>query len=263
MTRLCTMFSGSRGNSTYLESEDTTILIDAGVSCKAITQAVSSLGKGLDSISGIVITHEHIDHIRGIRVITKKAPIPIFATGEVLHYLVENDLVSANTKLIPIDCDSFTVGNIEVTPFKTSHDSVGSRGYRFALPTGISVGFATDLGVYTKKIESMLLGCKAVVLESNYDEGMLSCSSYPYVIKRRIKSELGHLSNIECASAAKTLVEQGTEHLILAHLSENNNMPQLAYETTKSNITVSGAVCSKDYTLQAAPVKRTSEIITL
>lgn len=263
MTRLCTMFSGSRGNSTYLEHKDTTILIDAGVSCKAVTEAVKSLGKGLDSLSGIVITHEHIDHIRGLRVITKRAQIPLYATSEVLHYLVENDMVHADTKLIPIDSDSFTVGDIEVNPFKTSHDSVGSRGYRFNLPTGVSVGFATDLGVYTKEIEEMLLGCKAVVLESNYDDGMLSCSSYPYVIKRRIKSHLGHLSNIDCAAAAKTLVEKGTEHLILAHLSEQNNVPGLAFETTKSNITQLGAVCNKDYTLQSAPVKKISEIITL
>ncbi len=238
MTELCPLGSGSSGNSTLVRSggtlSRTTLLVDAGLSCKAICTALEQAGSHYEELDAILLTHEHSDHIKALPVLLKKLSCPVYATEAVLDYISKNLKIPAHIPLVPLSENSFTIGDFQVKAFPTPHDSVGSVGYQFRTGEDQFLAVATDIGHMTPEIMEHLLPCKAVLLESNYDEGMLMCSSYPYTLKRRIVSSKGHLSNIDCAAAALTLAENRLEHLILGHLSENNNLPELAYSTTRN-----------------------------
>ncbi|MEG1448309.1 MAG: MBL fold metallo-hydrolase, partial [Oscillospiraceae bacterium] len=187
MTKICTLFSGSSGNSTFISNNSTRFLVDAGGSCKSICDKLLCINEDIKNINGIVLTHEHIDHIKALKVLSKRFGIPIFAKTEILEFLSDNDLVHPNTKLVEIDTD-FVLGEFNVHTFPTNHDSLSSIGFVFDNGDCGKIGFATDLGEYSQEVKESLIGCKTVVLESNYDESMLSCGSYPYMLKRRIMS---------------------------------------------------------------------------
>lgn len=244
MAELCPLGSGSSGNSTLIRSENslsrTSLLVDAGLSCKAICTALEQIGSHYEEIDGILLTHEHSDHIKALPVLLKKLTCPVYASEAVLEYISQNLKIPAHIPLVPITEQPFAIHDIQVKAFATPHDSVGSFGYQFTVEQGKQLAVATDLGHMTPEIIDHLLTCKAVLLESNYDEGMLMCSSYPYILKRRIVSSKGHLSNPDCAAAALKLAENGVEHLILGHLSQNNNLPELAYSTTKNALDNAG-----------------------
>lgn len=252
MSLFCPLYSGSSGNSFYLKSGSTSILIDLGVSCKSVVTAMSQLGAVPSDLSGILITHEHSDHIKGLPVFLKKADVPVYASTAVLGYISDNMKLPAHTRLIPVDMAGFTVGELEVKPFTTPHDSVGSLGYRVRTVEGESIGIATDLGTYTKDVEKGLEGCRLVLLESNYDDGMILVSDYPYYLKKRIMSSHGHLSNSDCAQALPKLAASGTEHFVLCHLSLNNNMGVLAQQASQTALLAAGLTEGKDFTLQVA-----------
>lgn len=252
MAKFCPLFSGSSGNSFYLESGHSSLLIDIGVSCRAVTNAMKDLGAFPQDLDGILITHEHSDHIKGLPVFLKKAQVPVYGSQPVLDYIENTMPLPAGTTLIPVDMDGFSVGDIEVKPFRTPHDSVGSLGYQLRTPDHQQIGLATDLGHYTDEVHEGLSGSDLVVLESNYDDGMILVSSYPYVLKRRIMSGDGHLSNLECAAALIQLAEQGTRKFILSHLSLNNNMRELAEQASCLTLGEAGLTCGKDYSLQIA-----------
>lgn len=262
MTKICTLFSGSSGNSTFVSTENTNILIDAGGSCKAICDKLSSIGEDIKDIKAILLTHEHTDHIKALKVLTKKFKIPVFARKEILDFLTNKELIHSETKLNEIN-NNFDICDFNINTFSTNHDSVSSIGYVLESNDNNKIGFATDLGVYTEEVKKALTGCKTVVLESNYDDNMLSCGNYPYVLKRRIMSKNGHLSNNDCSLAAKELAQNGTEHFILAHISAENNYPTLAFQTTKSTIEELGAKENVDYTLKVAPRKVASKIVEI
>ncbi len=239
MAELCPLGSGSSGNSTLVRSNGTSILVDAGLSCKAICTALEQIGSHYEELDAILLTHEHSDHIKALPVLLKKLTCPLYGTEPVLDYISKTLKIPVHIPMIPIPDSAFAIHDLEVRAFSTPHDSVGSVGYQF-YDGSKRFAVATDLGHMTDSIMEQLLPCKAVLLESNYDEGMLMVSDYPYALKRRIASSKGHLSNIDCASAAVTLAQNGVEHLILGHLSQNNNLPELAYSATRTALDHAG-----------------------
>lgn len=240
MAELCPLGSGSNGNSTLIRSGSTSILVDAGLSCKAICTALEQVGSHYEHLDAILLTHEHSDHIKALPVLLKKLTCPVYATEAVLDYIRRNLKIPAHTALVPLEDKPLELHDFEVRSFSTPHDSVGSVGYQFRTQDDKLLAVATDLGHMTEEIMNFLLPCKTILLESNYDEGMLMCSSYPYMLKRRIASSVGHLSNLDCASTAVALARNGVEHLILGHLSQNNNLPELAYTATKNALELAG-----------------------
>lgn len=266
MIKFCTLFSSSSGNSTFVSNGKSNILVDAGGSCKSVCEKLTQIGEDIFSVKAILLTHEHIDHIKALKVLTKKYNIPIYANEKVLSFLAEKDLVSEKATLNEIDLDKdFVIEDFNIKAFRTSHDSLKSNGFVIETENGkkSKLGVATDLGVFSETVENSLKGCDGVVLESNYDKSMLACGKYPYSLKRRIMSETGHLSNEDCATSAKTLLKNGTRHFVLAHLSRENNLPVLASQTTKTALFEVGAREESDFTLNLAHHDRPSNIITI
>lgn len=237
--RFCTLYSGSGGNAAYLETPTARILIDAGKCARTLIGALKHIGVEMDSIDAIFITHDHNDHVAALEVLAKKHPKPV-------HMLFKSALRYRATQPEAL-CKCFwlyekapftaKVGEVTVTAFETPHDSLASVGYRFEFPDGektVRVGYATDIGHVTETLREGLTGCEAIVLESNHDVDMLMDGPYPYDLKLRIRGKRGHLSNRECADLAAELAGQGTTHFLLAHLSEENNHPDLAFDETFS-----------------------------
>lgn len=238
--RLVTLYSGSTGNSTLVSTENTSILIDAGKSARSLCAALTAVGSDIGKIDAIFITHEHCDHISALEIIAKKHEIPIHMTEKSARKFDRTPDSPIHKHLVRHDnvfCE--TVGDITVRSFRTPHDSNMSVGYRIELCDGEeshTVGVATDIGYVTEDIKCGLMGCEAVVLESNHDEQMLEDGPYPYHLKLRIRSSKGHLSNVDSAAFAAKLAENGTRGFILAHLSQENNTPELAFDETNSAI---------------------------
>ncbi len=263
MTDFFTFASSSSGNSYFINSENCGILIDCGISFRRITEGLLSENISTENIRGIILTHEHTDHINGLSVLLKHLNIPVYASPEVLKYLISNNIVTGKTILNPIDMNGELIGNMMVKPFKTSHDSVGSLGFAISLPNGKRISVCTDTGYITDSAKNCITGSNTVLIESNYDDMMLRMGPYPFGLKKRIASSVGHLSNIDCASFLPELVKNNTEHIILGHLSKENNIPELAVETSVSELSMAGMKRDKDYTIFAAPRATLSEKIVL
>lgn len=232
MLNFCSLYSGSTGNCLFINTNNTNILIDAGVSLKKIETALEYLEIKPQNISGILITHEHSDHIKSIGNISKKYNIPIYANLETWNAISEEQKLKVNSENIHhffID-EKFTVGDIEILPFSIPHDAVNPCGFSlFHEHAKISV--ATDLGHITPKILKNLEQSSFVMLESNYEPEVLKFSNYPYVLKKRIDGPNGHLSNILAGQTISKLIPYGLKSVMLGHLSKENNFPELAYRT--------------------------------
>ena len=261
MTYLYPLFSGSSGNCTLVSSKGGTVLVDAGVSCKAIVGALTELSFSPEALNGILITHEHSDHIKGLSVFTKRYKLPIYRSREVLDYLVRHSCVHPDCSLFEIASPT-EVGGMLVIPFDTPHDSVHSLGFRIETEDGHSIGIATDLGAVTDTVRTGLAGCSLVMLESNYDSAMLQCSSYPYHLKRRISGRRGHLENQDCASYLVELAKSGATQFVLCHLSKENNMPELALQTAYAKMSEAG-IGAAEFSLQAARRSEPSPAVAL
>lgn len=238
--RIVTLYSGSRGNSVYIRVADTAILIDAGKSARRLCTALKEIGSDIEEIRAIFVTHEHADHISALEVISKKRNIPIHIAEQSARIFDRYAPTYIHSRLVrhtPIF--SVEIGDILVSSFMTPHDSMMSVGYRIEFFDGEekrAFGVATDIGYVTEDIKKGLLGCEAVVLESNHDIEMLKRGSYPQMLKQRILSNRGHLSNADSASFAAFLAANGTNSFVLAHLSEENNEPTLALEEARNAI---------------------------
>lgn len=254
MSKFCPLFSSSKGNSTYLSGGGTSLLVDAGVSLRQLTLAMAAHELSPEQLNGLLITHEHTDHIRGLPMLLKKYPIPLYASRETLQYLNEKDYIPAGTSVFELSGKT-TIGAIEVTPFETPHDARHSMGFRFHMPDDRTIAIATDLGHIPPSVHQHIVGCDLVMLESNYDQGMLEVSSYPYMLKRRIRGMHGHLANEACAEECIQLIKSGTTRLFLAHLSEQNNLPVLAHQVTKSVLDHADMKEFTDYLLGVAPAR--------
>ena len=232
MINIHPLYSSSSGNMFHIETNKSNILIDAGVSYKAINEGLKSINKNINDIDAVLITHEHTDHIKGLPLLCRKNDIPIYACGKTAE-LIEESLNEKNIKsnIFKINYGQvYKIKDIEISPFETSHDAVMPCGYRIKSNNKI-LTFATDLGYVSDEVYENLSFADFVVLESNYDTTMLDFGKYPYPIKRRIKGNFGHLSNEDSASTIAKLINKGISNFLLAHLSENNNNKDIALST--------------------------------
>ena len=231
MASFQSLYSGSSGNSSLIRDGSTALLVDMGKNCKTTINALYDTGVSAAALSGIIITHEHSDHIAGLNVFLKHHPVPLFGPDKTLEYLYCNALVPENTDLIPVEQDEeIVVGDISFSGFRTNHDSVDCFGYRFFFSNGGQAAIATDLGSISDTVSDRLRDCDFVALESNYDEGMLKFGRYPLYLKQRIASSMGHLSNFDCAETLAEIAKTDTRFMLM-HLSAENNAPELALTT--------------------------------
>lgn len=261
MSRFCSLFSSSSGNSTYIGTTKDGILIDAGVSAKKINEALAARDIAAETIRAIFVTHEHTDHITGIRVLASKHNIPVYATQGTLTELEEKGVLNGKFPCDVISEKGIDVCGMVIRPFKTPHDSRESCGYTIMMPDERKISVATDIGHITDTIVDAVSKSDLILLESNHDIGMLKNGDYPYDLKRRILSDYGHLCNEKCAEAVRLLLGKGTTRFLLGHLSEKNNIPDLAYRTTYSALCETGAREGSDYTLEVCAKMNTKGII--
>lgn len=241
MIRFCTLFSGSSGNSTFIGNDRAKILIDAGVTAKAIEQELRLIGEEPSDIDAILITHEHIDHTKGAGILSRRYGIKIVANSRTWRAM-ERDIGKIDPDLRVVSDElpgNFTVGGLETVPFHISHDAADPVGYT-VMDRRRKITVATDSGCVSDTLFENLSGSDAVLLESNHDMNMLETGPYPAVLKARIRSDRGHLSNDSCAKAALKLVMSGTKVIILGHLSHENNVPEIAYGTVSKEIAEAG-----------------------
>ena len=238
--RFCPLCSGSSGNATYIEAGNARLLIDAGLSCKRITELLRMIGVAPNNLTAILITHEHADHVRGVNILSKKYDLPVYANAETWSMLRETlrDVAPKNVCVFESDCDFYLCG-VRVRPFSVPHDAVHCVGFTFT-QGGHKVGVCTDLGRADARILSILSGCELLLLEANHDVDMLMAGSYPYLLKKRILSGSGHMNNEDCGKAIAKLSETGVRNVILGHLSKENNYPELAMVTVQAALEDAG-----------------------
>ena len=251
MARFCSLCSGSAGNSAYIGGASGGILIDAGLSAKAVSAALDSRGIDIGTIQAIFVTHEHIDHVRGLRVLATRHGIPVYATPGTIEVLAEHGDITADMNVNPIESEHEIAGML-IRHFPTCHDARESVGYTIDTPDGRRIAICTDLGHVTDEVRGAIRGCDLVMIESNHDLRMLQNGQYSYELKRRILGESGHLSNACCADELPELVQNGATRLVLAHLSHENNMPQLALASARAALQCVGMTENTDFTVTAA-----------
>ena len=252
MAKFCSLFSSSSGNCTYVGSSHCGILIYVGVSAKSVECALADIGVDPCTIEGIFITHEHSDHVKGIKVFAARHGIKVWASAGTLAGMEEQDALSPKIQTMVIPDSGTEAAGIYIRPFRTPPDSRESTGYSMVTPDGKRIAIATDIGKMTDTVMDAIHGSDLVLLESNHDVGMLQNGPYPFFLKQRILSDHGHLSNENCAKTAVKLAESGTTRFVLGHLSKENNIPSLAFETTRSAMTLTGATEGVDYLLSVA-----------
>ncbi len=255
MSRICPLFSSSTGNSTYIGTKEGGILVDAGGSMKGICNAIELAGGDYREIKAIAVTHEHSDHIKGLKTFLSRTEAALIASAKTLEALVAEGAVPPETRVIEIGKDELDINGIGVRRFATSHDCEGSSGYSFLLSDGKKISVCTDLGVVTDSVREAISGSDLLLLESNHDVNMLKSGPYPPALKVRILSDKGHMSNAACAAELGNLLKNGTTRFILGHLSQHNNTPLLARSAAESALMDIGAVNGRDYILTVAGVK--------
>lgn len=264
--RLCSIASGSSGNCIYVGSDHTHLLVDTGISKKRIDEGLHTLGMKGEELAGILITHEHSDHIQGLGVFSRKYGIPVYATKGTLKGIREykslGKMPDGLLHEIEIDKD-FLLGDLTIHPFAISHDAYQPSGYRIACGER-SVAVATDLGIYDDYTVENLKGLDAVLLEANHDIHMLEVGPYPYPLKRRVMGEKGHLSNEVSGRLLCDILHDNLKQVVLGHLSKENNYAELAYETVKLEVTVGdNPYRGEDIPLMVARRDAVSDIVTV
>ncbi|MFZ0132362.1 MAG: MBL fold metallo-hydrolase [Desulfobacterales bacterium] len=222
---VCVLASGSRGNAIYISDGCTAILIDAGLSGVQIERRLRSRGLAPETLRAIVVSHEHADHIHGVGVLSRRYRLPVYLSRQTAEAAKRIGRLHC-TKTF--ECGTrFVIGNLDIRPFSLSHDATDPAGFTLRA-NGVKIGLATDLGVATAMVTEHLKGCRALVLEANHDPRMLIDGPYPWPLKQRIQSRLGHLSNADSRRLLCNVAHAGLEHVFLAHLSETNNTPATA-----------------------------------
>lgn len=237
---LCSIASGSSGNCIYVGSNATHLLVDAGISGKKVESGLNTIGLSCRDLDGIMITHEHSDHIVGLGVLSRKYHIPIYATPKTLEAITQNKSLGKIEEelLIPIQADhSFMIKDIAVNPMKISHDAVDPVAYRFKYGNR-KIAVVTDIGSYNDYTIESLKGMDALLLEANHDVNMVQVGPYPYRLKQRILGDRGHLSNELTGRLLGLLAHDNLQTVVLGHLSKDNNMPELAYQTVRVELTM-------------------------
>jgi len=262
--RLCSIASGSSGNCIYVGTDATHLLVDVGISKKKVEMGLRALDLSLHDIDGILVTHEHADHVSGLGVLVRKRDIPVYATGGTIRKIRETKSLGD----IPADLfreiredESFIVKDMTVAPMRISHDAAQPVAYRFRYE-GKSVGIVTDLGTYYDYTVECLRGMDALLLEANHDVRMLETGPYPYYLKRRILGEKGHLSNELSGRLLARVLHDHLKAVVLGHLSKENNLAELAYETVRVEITMAdNAFRGGDFPILVANRSEVSEAV--
>lgn len=231
MLNFCSLYSGSSGNSLFVETPNTKILIDAGVSCKKIETALNDININPSSLDGILVTHEHIDHVQALGTLSKKYDLPVFVNQETLDAMPkQRDKISdKNIKLFKVN-DNFEIGDLKIHSFSIPHDAANPCGFSL-YKDDKKISIATDIGHMTNSILKNLEESLFVLLEANYDPEILRCTSYPFSLKSRIAGPTGHLSNEIAGKTISYLLQSGLKNAMLGHLSKESNFPELAYQT--------------------------------
>ena len=231
MLNFCSLYSGSTGNSLFIESDHSKILVDAGESAKKIVDALSVYGVNITEIDAILVTHEHSDHIKSIGTLSSKYNIPVYANKETWDAMPDqkNKILDEYRKLY-IPNSMFEIKDLKISPFQISHDAANPCGFSINTQNK-KISIATDLGHVSDDLVYNLEGSNFALLESNYDPNILKCSRYPYLLKQRIAGPNGHLSNSESGNLISILIKSGLSSVMLGHLSKENNFPELAYQT--------------------------------
>ncbi|MFC2140334.1 MBL fold metallo-hydrolase [Candidatus Auribacterota bacterium] len=261
MLRICVLGSGSRGNSIYIGVNNTHLLIDVGLSCKEMEKRLAEIGVSPEEINGILISHEHIDHIKGIPLLSSKFNIPVFSNRLTAGKIKENikNGVQKNLRLnIFLGGNIFEVNALEVKPFSVFHDAIDPVGFIVSYKDK-KIAVATDLGFPSSLVKERLKGVDAIILESNYDIEMLKNSKRPWSLKQRIMGRQGHLSNIVAANLLADVMHDDLQEIFLVHLSQDCNSPDLALKTTREK------VLNKSYqgNLRMTYQKSVSELVAL
>jgi len=236
--KLCSLASGSSGNASYFVHNNAKFLVDVGVSKRSIETELIKLNEKPEDISAIFITHEHSDHIKGLGPFLRAHPVPVYLTqgtlNKVLTYKTLGKVDSGLFNVITSGCD-YTIENVLIRPIATNHDAAEPVAYKFSADDK-SVAVVTDLGTYTESLIEDLKEIDACIIEANHDVRMLELGPYPYQLKLRILGKYGHLSNDDCVAFIKVLMKKRLKEVILGHLSKENNLPKIAYETIKQGI---------------------------
>lgn len=260
--KFCSLYSGSSGNSIFISSGNTKILVDAGLPGKKIDEALKAIEEDPSDISGIFITHEHIDHIKGVGVLSRKYDIPIYANDDTWESMQGSlgKIKEHNIKIMD-KRSTVTIGDLDIKSFNIPHDAAGPVGYTMHC-NGNYASIVTDIGTFTQEIKDNIADSKVILLESNHDVQMLKYGPYPYPLKRRILSEIGHLSNDDCGKAIIELLKiKNMKKIFLGHLSNTNNHPDLAYQTVLNTLIAEGIDIGKDVELCLAERSKNSECV--
>lgn len=245
--KISVLASGSSGNSTYVSDGETQILIDVGLSGKDLEKRLNNINVNAVEIDAILITHEHRDHVNGVGVMCRRYNIPIYANNMTLEKSY-NFIGSVEEKFCKNIKKDFSIGNINIHPFSISHDAVSPVAYLLYC-NNKTIAIATDMGYFDKKVIRELKGADFIILEANHDLDMLMTGNYPWKVKHRIRGEEGHLSNDDTAALLPKIIDDNKPQILLAHLSEDNNNPEVAYITIKNNLKENGLIEGEDYNL--------------
>ena len=262
MFNFCSLYSGSSGNSLFVETPNTKLLIDAGVSSKKIETALKSIDVDPSSLDGILITHEHTDHVQGLGTFSRKFDLPVFVNSKTLDAMPKqkDKIPEKNIKTFEVN-DKFSINDLDIKSFSIPHDAANPCGFSI-LKGDKKISIATDIGHMTNSIIKNLEESLFVLLESNYDPEVLRCSSYPFNLKSRIAGPTGHLSNEMAGKTISYLLKSGLKNAILGHLSKESNFPELAYQTVVDEL-ISNNYDENALSLLVAPRDERSKIIKL
>ena len=260
VAKLVTLFSSSSGNSYYIGSSGQGVLIDAGRSCRQLELALQSNNIDMRTIRAVFITHEHSDHCQGLKVLASRYGFTVYASEGTLRELERTDKLSSRFTADVIE-KRVSIGDMLIERTDTPHDSAESCAYSVTTADGSRATIATDMGIMLPAVREAIKKSTLAVIESNHDIDMLKCGPYPYILKKRILSDRGHLSNKACAEELPELVKSGVTRFVLGHLSKENNTPALAYNTSLEALIKAGMKPNVDFTLEVAPVETNGKAV--
>ncbi len=255
--------SSSKGNAIYAGTRESGILFDCGIGIRSLTSALKLRDISLSAIQAVFVTHEHSDHIKGLFKLSEAIPISVYGNVATLKELIAKNAIGSKAKLKEINKKPAIVEDMELVSFRTSHDSADSMGYRLTFENGKRFALSTDLGYVSEEVDCHISQSDLLLIESNYDDELLRNGSYPWFLKQRIQGERGHLSNDACAEELARLVKSGVRHFVLGHLSEENNRPELALQTSMARLVAEGMKPDSDFTLSVAPPRTLGKVVEL
>lgn len=262
--KISAIASGSNGNAILLQNPKTSLMIDVGISKKRILDGFTHFEQNIQDVDGILITHEHSDHIKGLGVLLRAYQIPVYATQGTIDYILDCGSLGAFDKslLNVVKANKpFCINDINITPLEISHDANEPVCYRFD-DDEKSCAIVTDLGCFDDYLVDNLYNLDAILIESNHDVNMLQTGTYPYYLKQRIWGSHGHLSNEHCGDLINRIINDRLKHIILGHLSNENNIPALAYEAVRNEINFcDNEFCAEDINIQVAKRTKPSNLV--